>query len=157
MTYCETWVLRVAGVCDIVTGKWAEEILPLCSALPRHVPFSSVFSDSCFQPQIIQKDALCRSLYTVVIYLQMLPQVLFCQFVLNLTHVGAAGLLLPSSLPWAHLWLLIINLHYHIPCNSCFSLSPCNFPALYPPRKKEKKSGLHKLWISSCHLWSIGL
>lgn len=93
----------------------------------------------------------------LVIYLQMLPQVLFCQFVLNLTHVGAAGLLLPSSLPWAHLWLLIINLHYHIPCNSCFSLSPCNFPALYPPRKKEKKSGLHKLWISSCHLWSIGL
>lgn len=157
MIYFETWVLRVGGPCDIATGKWAEKSLPPCSALPHQVPFSSVFSDSCFKPQIIQKDALCRSLYTVVIYLQMLPQVLFCQCVLNLIPVGAAGLQLTSSLPWARLGLLIINLHYHILCNSCFSLPLCNFPALYPPRKKRKKSGLHKLWKSPCHLWSIGL
>lgn len=99
MTWFETWVLRAAGACGAVTGKGAEENLPVCSALPHHGPFSSVSSDSCFKPQITQKDALCRSLYRAVIYLQMLPQVLFCQCVLNFIPVGAVVLLLTSSLP----------------------------------------------------------
>lgn len=144
-TYFETWVLRVAGACDIVTNlllDWKMNRGKSASLLssPHHVLFLPVFSDSYFKLQIIQKDALYRSLYTVVIYSQLLPRVLFCQCALNLTPVGAASLQPVSPLQWASLWVLIINLHYHILCNGYFSSLLCNFLALFPPREKIRSS-----------------
>lgn len=62
------------------------------------------------------------------------------QSALNFIAAGAVRLNPVSAL--TSLWALVIHLHYHIQCNSYFSLSLCNFLALFPPREK---SGLHKL------------